>query len=249
MFKTFGIFALALCLLGMTHAAEAVIVLDAFSAQGHTPTANDGGSSAPPNTYSSPDGHGNRNSYIFRNDSDPGVRITSILLTLVSPLFFDTTTGAAGADPFYDYAVAPAGNYDAGFIIALGAASNVTTGYTGATTIANGATSFLMTFTDFDPNEVFGFTADIDKGDGNGDRGITAAEWTGTGLTINFDNGGQIVTAWNIPPSEFNNRFYGLQGSVNVNVDPSIPEPSSLSLLGIGLLGLWKRRKNKKAIL
>ena len=247
MFKTFGIFVLVICLLGVTHPAEAVIVLDAFSAQAHTTSAND----APPTAQHPLDFPF---SFLIRNDSDPGVHITSVLLTLFNnlplhPLFFDTTTGAPGANPFANYAVAPSGTYSAGFNIALGANSNVTTGYTGPTTIANGATSFLMSFTGFDPGESFGFTSDIDKGNLNGDRGITGGEWTGSMLTVNFDNGGQVMTAWNIPPSDFNNRDYGLIGSINVNQDPSVPEPSSLSLLGIGLLGLWKRRKNKKAIL
>ena len=246
MLKTFGIFALALCLLGMTHAAEAVIVLDAFSAQAHTTSQND----APPTAQHPLDFPF---SFIIRNGSDPGVHITSVLLTLFNDathtLFFDTANPIPGATPSPNFAIAPAGTYSAGFNLVLAANSGVTTGYTWANTIADGATSFLMTFNSFDPGDVFGFTADVDKGNLNGDRGITAEEWNHSMVTVDFDNGEQIIGTWNFSPSEFHNRDYGL-GPLSVNHDTSTPEPSSLGLMGVGLLGLWKRRnKNKKAAL
>jgi len=217
--------------------ARASIVLDAVSLQVHNPA------SGPPGSLESDA----KSQFIMRNDSDPGVKINSILWNFASGVFLDTTSDSPGYGSYLDYQVSPAQTYNAGFDIVVGANSDTTVGYSvpGTTPkFANGATSLLLSFNNFDPGEAFAFWTDLDStGDTTGR--VRAPLWIGTTTAITFSNGCVKNYTWS--PSG-NGVTFGLEKAcVNCEVpDNVVPEPATMSLLGLGLLGLFGFKKHKK---
>jgi hypothetical protein len=152
-----------------------------------------------------------------------GLKLQQVTVALQSPLFLDSTFASPGS-------LLPLP-----FFAASGAAE---TGFTGVSGVSDGATSFTLSFSDFDAGESFGFNLDVDSPCGNLlcriEGSLTSgAEFAGTKLTALFGGSGYK-----------SGQFEGLYtrvnavsaiASVNGDVEP-VPEPGTCALLGGGLL-------------
>jgi multisubunit Na+/H+ antiporter MnhC subunit len=107
------------------------------------------------------------------------------------------------------------------------------TGYTGYS--INGANTVLtIGFTDFDPGESFNFTIDVDDNNNQVDAArIAASTVTATYMV----GGGTTLDAFMVAGA-------GRTASWTASTDVVVPEPESLPLIGLGLIGLaWRRRR------
>jgi len=79
------------------------------------------------------------------NNSDPGINITQITWNFISSVFFDTTIVSPGWGGYRDYQVYPTAETISAdsTSITIGLNSDVTTGYTGPTSIPNGNNSII----------------------------------------------------------------------------------------------------------
>jgi len=157
------------------------------------------------------------------------------LFTLVNPssptsqstitqIVFDLSTAATGPVTFDEG--------DGAFSVTL----DTGTGYTGYT--LNGANNVLtINFTDFDPGENFNFTIDVDDNNGR----INADRMAGSTVTATFTiAGGTNLQAIMVDPAPAG----GTNLTWSANTDVVVPEPASLPLIGLGLIGLaWQRRR------
>lgn len=142
----------------------------------------------------------------------------------ITQIVFDLSTAATGPVTFDEV--------DGAFSVTLEGG----TGYTGYT--LNGANNVLtISFTDFDPGESFNFTIDVDDNNGR----INAERMAGSLVTATFFiNGGTDLQAVMIDPAPAG----GTNTTWSANTDVVVPEPASLPLIGLGLIGLaWHRRR------
>ena len=210
----------------------AVALTDLVSLQVHNPNG-------PGNPESAP-----KSQFVMRNDSDPGVTINSILWTFASPLFIDSTSSSPGFGSFLNYTVSPAQTYGSTnpgeFQITVGGTSNITTGYTGPTSLTNGAISLLLTFNSFDAGEAFAFWTDLDTSN-NSSGQIIGNDFNGSKTKVTFSNGYVYEYTWNLAGNNGKSFFaYDVGGQTNT---AAAPEPMSLLMLGGGLVGTFLRKK------
>lgn len=178
------------------------------------------------------------------NTSAPGAEIAQVKINLVnkSPsapgqLFFDPTFAAPGA------------------LLPLPFAPLFGAGATGFATVSgdtDGSTTLTLTFTDFDPGEVFNFELDVDHTLPAG-AGFLGANIANRSLVDGSEFAGSTVEILFKGPQIYDTTVTGTfvnQGPIfalaQVRGEAEIiPEPSSLLLLGsaLGGLTLWRRRR------
>ncbi|WP_036832129.1 PEP-CTERM sorting domain-containing protein [Photobacterium sanctipauli] len=158
--------------------------------------------------------------FTLTNNSNAGETITKITFDISSTnLFFDTSN------------VAP-GNIGNDFMT-NGASDTVGETYP-ATAISNGSQSVDITFSNFDASETFIFGADFDDfGDIDGTH-PDVSDLFGTTMAIMFSDGTTLLGEF----IDTNSQGFGAEWS-------QVPEPSALSLLGLGLLAFGYRNKEK----
>jgi hypothetical protein len=110
-------------------------------------------------------------------------------------------------------------------------ASAALTGFVSAA--FTGTTLLTLTFTDFEPNETFRFSIDVDDLD---DR-VQAVNIAGSLIDATFDIfGGTDLSAAMVATDVYETNW--------TNSATVVPEPGTLSLLSLGLIGLaWEARR------
>jgi hypothetical protein len=152
-----------------------------------------------------------------------GLKLQQVTIALQSPLFLDPTIASPGS-------LLPLP-----FIGGSGAAS---TGFTGVTGVFDGATSFTLSFDDFDAGESFSFNLDVDSPCNNLfcqiDGSFTSgAEFAGSKLTAVF--GGSGYNSGQFEGLYTRQNTLSAVASITGDVEP-VPEPGTYALLGGGLL-------------
>lgn len=158
-----------------------------------------------------------RDIFTLTNTSDIGITIEQVSIDLgPAGLFLDTSV--ASGFPFTP---------DAGAAL---------TGFTTVSGDSVGSTLLTMVFTDFDPGDSFTFFTDVDDGSGSGI--VTGAEFAGTLLNVEFD--GSI-------PLTLRSAAYAETGEFEAvaEIASSVPEPTTIALMGLGLAGLGFRRRKQ----
>jgi hypothetical protein len=170
-------------------------------------------------------------SFSIVNNSDAGVQITQVLLTLAPGVVFDTvddaspaTSGTGPSFAFSSTTIDP--------LLVSGAP------------IADGSSSVLLTFTGFDPGKTFDFTVDVDQTTGvnaNVRRQVLGNEFAGGTIAVTFAD--SFVGS----PLTLTGTFTGAGQTASATVTTVIPEPSTfaLGLFGIVAIGLAMRRRGR----
>jgi hypothetical protein len=161
------------------------------------------------------------NVFRFTNDSTAGEQILSLSLTIPAQFFFDVNAAAPG--------IAPSGptinNNPGGAVIS----------------VADGTNSLSVTFTDFDPAELFAFGLDIDAV-ATPDNTVNGADLVGTSVFVTFTGG--ITRQYTFVND-------GIAGNGIAAVLADVPEPASMLAFGIvgaaGAVYGCRRRKHAKA--
>ena len=219
--------------------------------------------------------------FAIRNTSSDGILIQSVTVTLGDNTLFDTTLGESGngdidpSSPLFALGTSISiGHWDDSDSLnvirdatGLGADYDVTatwntstggsTGYTGTlgTDVADGATLATFQFTDFNPNEAWGFNVDYDTRDGVEDAGGAAMNNAKVEVTFFDPTSGltHMLTSqyetFNGNKQSFPTDFLDAEGN---NVGPTaeltaVPVPPAVWLFGSGLLGMVGIARRKKA--
>lgn len=170
-------------------------------------------------TYSQP--------YTITNTSTAGETVVGFGISLIAPYGFDTAAGGFGNDPV---PFAPLGG------------TEVTTGYTGPGSFADGSNSLAFTFNDFDVGEFFRWDIDVDRS--STILTVYGSDLIGSTGYADFSNGlrglGTFV-AYSTSGSQFQiNTFTPTPGG--------IPEPSTWAMMILGFAGVGgvlRRRRRR----
>ena len=167
------------------------------------------------------------------------IRISSITFDLASNLAFDPSDGSNPnpGSPFEVLTSVPGG--------------------TVSSTLSDDLTLLTLNFTDFDPGETFEFAIDVDRtmGGGPGQKQVMGHAFAGTRFTVNFEgpNGSSLTMTSSFAQLAGFRPFEataGVPDPMDVEETAPIPNPEpsswillSLGALGLGYVGLKRRRK------
>jgi hypothetical protein len=174
------------------------------------------------------DGNTLNTPFAITNTSTGGEFVVGFGIDLAGTnLGFDTIDGGFGIPNSHQFA-------------AFGG-TGATTGLVSSPDVADGATSFGITFSDFDPGETFQFLLDVDPfGADNGT--VLGNEMIGASAYVDFSNG---LRAIGILAAVAGNDDASAFTVTSVVPTPAVPEPASWAMMiaGFGLIGGAMRRR------
>jgi hypothetical protein len=171
--------------------------------------------------------------FAITNNSTSGETVLGFGLSLKSPFLFDTLNGLPGIDSARAFAVV--GN------------TGTTTGYTGPSSFADGATSIAFTFNDFNPGETFKWDIDVDSPD---QVTVLGSDLIGSTAYVDFSNGLRGLGELEAVPGNSTGAQLVIRTVVPTPVvpTPGVPEPASWAMLMLGFGAIGSAMRRRKAI-
>lgn len=165
--------------------------------------------------------------YSVSNSSSPGINITKFHIDLSSTgIQFDTVNGQPGVDNSAPFS-------------SIGG-TNVTTGLFSPSSVLDGAKILDLFFNDFNPGETYSWYIDVDRG--NTIATVIGNELIGTSVYIDFSDGYRISGLMQADPLSSTAAVFAAS---HRDQTPNVPEPESIAMIGLGLLGFSLSRKRK----
>jgi len=164
--------------------------------------------------------------FTITNTSTAGEKVLGFGISLIAPFGFDTVNGGFGIDN--STAFAPQGG------------SDVTTGYTGPVSFADGSPSIAFTFNGFDVGESFVWLIDVDNPQF---ATVLGNQLIGSTGYADFSNGLRGLGVFEAVVGNDDAAQFVIK---TLTPSPGVPEPAAWAMMlgGFGLVGAAMRRRN-----